>query len=219
MAKKNVFVSNNKEIKVGKGNIQFNTSSEEFRNKVQMFADGINAMNDKRLYFSDCIKTARRSLELYLKGTYVNSEEVAKKEAEIEGFKTAVSNITAEIMEKMPEYDAVDKNLFYAYRSYVLGEEDATTANTYKRAMMEWLDNGGIAPTNKGIDFIMSQMGVKKTSARVMCKNGGTTFTTNMSEKQYLDLVYRTVATMMYKVNALKPFTYEYVIEDKKANA
>ena len=51
-----------------------------------------------------------------------------------------------------------------------------------------------------------------------MCKNGGTIFTTAMSEKQYLDLVYRTVANIMYEKQILKPFKYDYVIEDKKAD-
>jgi hypothetical protein len=217
MSKKNVFTASEKVIGMNKGNLQFNTSTPEFRTKVQLFADGINAMNYKRLYFSDCIKTARHSLELYNKGTYIDGNVVAEKEAEIAKYQTAVREITAEIAEKMPTYDDTDKNLFYAYRTYVLGEEDVPSGNTYKRAMMEWLDNAGIAPTDKGITFIMSQMGVKKASAKTMCKNGGTIFTTNMTEKQYLDIVYRTIATMMYKANALKPFTYDYVIEDKKA--
>lgn len=217
MSKKNVFVASEKVIGMGKGNLQFNTSSEEFRNKVQLFADGINAMNDKALYYSDCVRTATHSLELYQKGSYVDSSVVEEKEKEIEAYREASRKIRAEIMEKMPTYDEVDKNLFYAYRSFINGEEDTTSGNTYKRAFMEWLDNGGIEPTDKGIKFIMSQMGVKKASAKTMCKNGGTTFTTNMGEKQYLELVYRTVATLMYKTNALKPFVYEYVIEDKKA--
>lgn len=219
MSKKNVFVASTKVIVNGKGNLQFNTSTEEFRTKVQLFADGINAMNDKRLYFSDCVKTATRSLELYLKGTYVDSAVVDSKNAEIEGYRTAVADITAKIMETMPEFDKVDKNLYYAYRTYVVGEEDVTSGNTYKRAFMEFLDNAGIVPTEKGITFIMAQMGVKKASAKTMCKNGGTVFTTAMSEKQYLDLVYRTLANLMYKANALKPFTYEYVIPEKKTTA
>lgn len=214
MSKKNVFVSNNKEITMGKGNIQFNTSEESFREKVQLFADGINAMNDKRLYFTDCIRTAQHSLELYLKGTYKASEVIAEKEAEIEKYREAVRDITAEIREKMPTYDEVDKNLFYAYRQYVDGDIEFSV---YARAFAEWLDNGGIVPTDKGIKFIADKIGVKKASAKQMCKNGGTVFTTAMSEKQYLELVYRVIATLMYKVNALKPFTYEYVIEDKKA--
>lgn len=214
MSNKKTFVSNEKNITIGKGNIQFNTSSENFRERVQLFSDGINAMNDKALYYSDCVKTATHSLELYQKGTYVDSNVVDEKLAEIEKYREANRAIRAEIMEKMPTYDEVDKNLFYAYRQYILGEVEYSV---YQRAFAEWLDNGGIAPTDKGIKFIASQIGVKKASAKTMCKNGGTVFTTSMSEKQYLDLVYRTVATLMYKVNALKPFKYEYVIEDKKS--
>lgn len=218
MSKKNVFVASHKVIGMGKGNIQFNTSSAEFREKVQLFADGINAMNDKALYYSDCVKTAQHSLDLYQKGSFVSSTVVEEKEAEIEAYREANRAIRAEIAEKMPTYDEADKNLFYAYRTYINGEENSASGNTYKRAFIEWLDNADITPTDKGIQYIMSQIGVKKASAKTMCKNGGTIFTTNMSEKQYLELVYRTVATLMYKVNALKKFEYEYVIEDKKAS-
>ena len=216
MAKKNVFEASTKVIVMEKGNLQFNTSAPEFREKVQLFADGINALNDKALQYADFIKTEKKALDNYLKGTYTNSTEIEAREKRIAELEEALSAIRVTILEKMPTYDAVDKNLFYAYRTYILGEEDSASANTYKRALMEWLDNGGIAPTEKGVNFIMSQMGVKKASAKTMCKNGGTVFTTNMSEKQYLDLVYRTVATMMYKANALKKYTYEYVIESKK---
>ena len=212
MSKKNIFVSNGLEITVGKGKIDLSSATPAFKSKVQLFADGINAMNDKRLYFSDCIKTAQHSLELYQKGTYVNSEVVAEKEAEIEKYREAVREITADIAEKMPEYDEVDKNLFYAYRQAIVGEiEDSV----YVRAFAEFLNNAGVVPTEKGIKFIASQIGVKKASAKTMCKNGGTIFTAAVSEKQYLDLVYRTIATMMYEKGILSKYTYEYVIPEK----
>lgn len=214
MAKKNVFITNAKEISIGKGKIDLATATAEFKTKVQLFADGINAMNDKALYYSDCVKTARHSLELYEKGTYVNSDVVAEKTAEIEKYQNAAREIRAEIFEKMPEFDKVDKNLYYAYRQYVNGEVDY---DTYVRAFAEWLDNAGVTPTNKGIDFIMSKIGVNKASARTMCKNGGTVFTNAKGEKQFLDLVFRVVADLMYAKSILRPFVYDYVIVDKKA--
>ena len=70
----------------------------------------------------------------------------------------------------------------------------------------------------KGIDFIMSKIGVNKASARAMCKNGGTVFTNAKGEKQFLDLVYRVVADLMTAKGLLTPYTYEYVIEDKKSS-
>lgn len=215
MAKKNVFITNAKEITIGKGKIDLSKANADFKNKVQLFADGINAMNDKALYYSDCVKTATHSLELYEKGTYVDSSVVDAKKAEIEKYRTAAKEIRAEIFEKMPEFDKVDKNLYYAYRQYVNGEVEYSV---YTRAFAEWLDNAEIAPTDKGIDFIMSKIGVNKASARAMCKNGGTVFTNAKGEKQFLDLVYRIVADLMYAKGILKAFKYEYVIEDKKGN-
>ena len=214
MSKKNVFVSNAKEITIGKGKIDLSKATTDFKGRVQLFADGINAMNDKALYYADCVKTARHSLELYEKGAYVDSAVVEEKTAEIEKYKTAVSEIRAEIMAKMPEFDKVDKNLYYAYRQFVNGEVEYSV---YTRAFAEWLDNAGVSPTDKGIDFIMSKIGVNKASARTMCKNGGTVFTNAKGEKQFLDLVYRIVADLMYAKQILKPFTYEYVIVDKKS--
>jgi hypothetical protein len=214
MAKKNVFITNAKEITIGNGKIDLSTACADFKTKVQLFADGINAMNDKALYYSDCVKTARHSLELYEKGTFVSDTVVAEKQAEIEKYQEAAKAIRAEIFEKMPEFDKVDKNLYYAYRQYVSGEVDFSI---YVRAFAEFLDNVGVAPTNKGIDFIMSKIGVNKASARTMCKNGGTVFTNAKGEKQFLDLVYRIIADLMYAKQILKPFKYDYVIEDKKA--
>ena len=216
MSKKNVFVASEKVIGLGRGNIDFFQSTQEFRTKVQMFADGINTLNDKACQYSDFIRTEQKALDNYLKGTYVDGSEVEAREKRIADLKEAYSAIRTEISEAMPTYDDMDKQLFYAYRTHILGEEDTTSANTYKRAMMEWLDNVGIVPTDKGINYIMSQIGAKKASAKAMCKNEGTVFTTNMSEKQFLELVYRVIATMMYKVGALKKYTYEYVIETKK---
>ena len=214
MSKKNIFVSNNKEITIGKGKVDLSTATAEFKEKVQLFADGINAMNDKALYYSDCVKTARHSLDLYLKGTYVDGSVVEEKEQEIKKYQDASAEIRAEIFAKMPEFDKVDKNLYYAYRQYVNNEVEFSV---YTRAFAEWLDNVNIAPTDKGIDFIMSKIGVNKASARTMCKNGGTVFTNAKGEKQFLDLVYRITADLMYAKQILKPFKYDYVIEDKKA--
>jgi hypothetical protein len=214
MSKKNIFVSNAKEITIGKGKLNLLKATPEFKDRVQLFADGINAMNDKALYYGDCAKTARHSLELYLKGTYIDSSVVAQKECEIAEYLDASAKIRAEIQAKMPEFDKVDKNLYYAYRQYANGEVDY---DVYVRAFAEWLDNAGIMPTDKGIDLITSKIGVNKASARTMCKNGGTVFTNAKGEKQFLDLVYRIVADLMYAKNILKPFVYEYTIEDKKA--
>lgn len=214
MSKKNVFITNAKEITITNGKIDLSKGSAEFKAKVQLFADGINAMNDKALYYGDCVRTARHSLELYEKGTYKDSRVIEEKTAEIEKYKTAVAEIRAEIQAKMPEFDKVDKNLYYAYRQYATGE---VGYDIYVRAFAEWLDNAGVTPTNKGIDFIMSKIGVNKASARTMCKNGGTVFTNAKGEKQFLDLVYRIVADLMYAKGILKPFTYEYEIVDRKS--
>jgi hypothetical protein len=215
MSKKNekVFVSNNKEITIGDGKIDLSTATAEFKEKVQMFADGINAMNEKAEYYKDCAKTAKHALELYLKGTYTNSAEIEAKEAEIERYKTASAEIRAELKAKMPEFDEVDKNLYYAYKQFAEGQVEY---KVYERAFAEWLDNAGIKPTKKGIPFILSQIGFNKASARAMCKNGGTRFVGGKSENPFLDMIYRIVATEMYNKKILRPFVYEYVIADKR---
>lgn len=212
--KKNIFVTNGKNITIGKGKIDLATANSAFKEKVQLFADGINKMNDKRLYYSDCVKTAKHSLDLYEKGTFVDGSVVEAKLAEIEQYKTAVADITADIKKAMPTYDDTDKNLFYAYREYVDGDIDHSR---YVRAWAEFLDNANVVPTDKGIEFLSAKIGTKKLGAKTMCKNGGTQFVGAMGEKQYLEMVYRVIAEAMYSKQILKPYKYEYVIEDKKA--
>lgn len=215
MSKKNVFVSNAKEITIGTGKIDLATATAEFKEKVQMFATGINALNDASLKFSECINTEKRALENYEKGAYVDSAEVERRQSVIADYTEKRDAARAELFAKMPEFDKVDKNLYYAYRQYVMGEVDMSV---YTRAFAEFLDNAGIAPATKGINFIMSKIGVNKASARAMCKNGGTVFTNAKGEKQFLDLVYRVIADLMTAKQILKPYVYEYVIVDKKAN-
>jgi hypothetical protein len=214
MSKKNIFITNGKDITIGKGKIDLSAATPEFKEKVQLFADGINKMNDKALYYSDCVRTATHSLELYEKGTYVDSSVVDSKKAEIEKYQKAAQDIRAEIQAKMPDFDKTDKNLYYAYRQYTQGEIEL---ETYVRAFAEFFDNAGVAPTSKGIDLIISKIGVNKASAKSMCKNGGKTFTNAKGEKQFLDLVYRVIADLMYAKGILKEYKYEYVIVDKKA--
>lgn len=215
MANKKTFTASTKTINFGNGKLQFNTSKEVFREKVQLFADGINKMNDQRLQYAEKINDTKAYLEnVVLKEREVSQAKVVEINAQIDSYKKAVADITADIAEKMPTYNDIDKNLFYAYRQYMLEEVEF---DVYKRAFAEWLDFAGVVPTNKGIEYIASKIGVKKASAKTMCKNGGKTFIANLGEKQYLDLVYRIVATMMYATNTLKPYTYEYVIEVKPA--
>ncbi len=216
MAKKNVFVSNAKEISIGTGKVDLATATAEFKEKVQMFATGINALNDASLKFSECINTEKKALENYEKGSYVDSAEVERRQALITEYTEKRDAVRSELFAKMPEFDKVDKNLYYAYRQYVTGE---VGIEIYTRAFAEFLDNAGVVPATKGINFIMSKIGVNKASARAMCKNGGTVFTNAKGEKQFLDLVYRVIADLMTAKQILKPYTYEYIIVDKKKNA
>lgn len=206
---KTKFEANGKVINFGDGKkLQFNTSLKSFRDRIQLFADGINKMNDKRNYYSDCINVVRNYIEVYKKGAEWSESVVNEKLAEIETYKTAVAEITADIQTAMPEWDKTDKNLYYAYRQYM---NDEIEYSVYERAFAEWLDNGGIVPTKKGIEVITNKIGVKKASAKTMCKNGGKKFTSELGVNQYLDLVYRVVCNMMYEANALKEYTYEYI--------
>ena len=216
MSKKNVFVASSKVIGMGQGNIDFFKSTVAFREKAQMFADGLNKLNDKSRQYKAVIEAEQKSLDFYLKSPMISSTEVEAREQRIADLEAELKVIKEAIREAMPTWDEFDDNLFYAYRTFILGEEDTTSANTYKRAMMEWLDANGMEPSDKGIKFITSQIGAKKASSTTLYKSGGKQFTDNMNKNQYLDMVYRVVAQMMYKVGALKEYTYEYVAETKK---
>ena len=218
MANKKTFTPSTKDIAKGNGNLQFNTSTPAFREKVQLFFDGIHKMNDQRRQYQDKINDTKSYLEnVVLKEREVSSSKVDEINAQIESYRQAVREITADILERMPTYNDVDKNLFYAYRQYI---NDECESSLYNRAFTEWLDAAGIVPTDKGISWIMEKIGVKKASSNDMIKSGGDKLVTNLNENTYLDLVYRIVAQMMRKNNLLTPYEYEYKIRVKaKANA
>lgn len=218
MANKKTFTPSTKEIAKGNGKLQFNTSKPEFRTKVQLFFDGIHKMNDQRRQYQDKINDTKAYLEnVVLKEREVSQAKVDEINAQIDAYRKAVADITADIAERMPTFNDIDKNLFYAYRQFVNDECDKSL---YNRAFTEWLDFAGIVPTDKGIDFIMSKIGVKKASSNTMIKSGGNKLTDNLAEKAYLDLVYRIVAETMKNSNLLTPYEYEYKIKEKtKANA
>ena len=213
MATKNIFRTNGKNINITtSGKLQFNTSTEFFRNKVQLFADGINKRNDKIRQIKEKLIATQAYLKVVEGETVVSSEKVDEVNAQIEKYKQAITDISTEIASIMPEYDSTDKNLFYAYRQYV---NDEICEKEYFRAVAEWLDNGGIAPTVEGIRYITKDIGKKKASSNEMIKSNGTKLTSNLLEKAFLDMFYRTVAQMMYKAKALKEYEYEYKLPEK----
>lgn len=216
MASKNTFVSNGKTFTLGDGKLDLSPATADFKNRVQMFGDGINKMNDKRNYYGDCLAIAKLALALYEKGAVVEGAVKAEKQAEIDRYQKAWEDISAEIKRAMPEFDKTDKNLYYAYRQYVRGEVEY---EVYQQAFAEWLDAAGIAPTTKGIEYFTTKIGVNKASAKAMYRNGGKTFVGEKGEKTFLDLVYRIMATLMYSKNVLREYTYEYKLPEKKKAA
>ena len=217
MASKNIFKTNGKNITITNGKLDLATATANFKEKVQLFTDGINSMIDRMSYYNDCITTEKHALELYEKGRVKDSSEIERMLANIEKYESEKSEVAKTIREAMPEYDDTDKNLFYAYRQFV---RDEISKEVYIRAFAEFLNENNITPADKGIELIMSRIGVKKASGKTTYKSGGTKFTDAMGEKQYLDIVYRIIGELMYEKSILRPFNYEYYVEKKaKTNA
>lgn len=201
-----MFVMTNDIISKGNGNLQFNTSTANFREKVQLIYDGIHKMNDKKEYYAECLKTAKKDLELYLKNPIVYSGVVEEKEKAIEDYKTAVSVITKDIRDNMPTYDGNDLNLYNAYVQFCNGE---IVEWVYNRAFMQWFFYNGIIPTDKGIAYVGMAFGLKPSKGKKLRQNQ-TQLTKAISDKAFYDLLYRRVGELMAKANCLKSYTYEY---------
>ena len=212
MANKNIFVSNGKTFNLGDGKLDLSPASADFKNRAQMFADGINKMNDKANYYRDLIGAEKLALALYEKGAVVEGAVKAAKQATIDTYQAAYDAIKAEIARAMPTWNATDENLYYAYRQYVRGEVEY---DIYEQAFAEWLDAAGIVPTRKGIEYFTTKIGVNKASAKTMYRNGGKNFVGEKGKATFLDLVYRLMATLMYSKNILREYTYEYKLPEK----
>lgn len=97
-------------------------------------------------------------------------------------------------------FDTFDKNLFATYKYYVFEKGNSKICELYIMAFAEWLSGANIKPAIKGIRYIIKQIDIIFSDIS----------TDEISEKQYLEIVYKVLAELMYKKNAIKKNTINW---------
>lgn len=96
-------------------------------------------------------------------------------------------------------FDDGDKNLFDAYKNYTSEKESSKICNSYIMAFAEWFNRANIRPAIKGIKHIIKQVDLIFNDISP----------DEISKNQYLEIVYKVLAEMMYQKNALKKKTIQ----------
>lgn len=206
--KKNMFIANSTIIDVAKGKMQWNTANADFRTAMQYRYDAAVKLADIRVQAQSDIKTVKGMIDFTMKQSYYSSTEIDGYNAKIDEIQKSVADATAEFNAKAPAETEADKNLYYAYKAYVLDEEDPMSANTYVRAFYEWADSIGVRPTLETFNFIAKKIGMKKLGAKAIVKANGEQFTGALSKTAFYGLFYAVIMECLKAQNLLKGYTF-----------
>lgn len=206
---KNIFIASVARIEVGHGKMQWNTANPEFRTAMQYRYDAAVQMADKRAQAQSDIKTIRGMIDFCEKSSRCDSREIDKYNAQIAEIEKNLADANAEFTKNAPVETEADKNLYYAYKAYVLDEEDPMSANTYTRAFYEWADSIGVRPTLETFNFIAKKIGMKKLGAKAIVKANGEQFTGALSKTAFYGLFYAVIMECLKAQNLLKSYTFE----------
>ena len=225
MKKNGTFIANNTMngiINVQRGKMQWNTGTPEFRTAMSHRYDALVQLSFLQKQANEDIKTLEKHIEFTKNQAMWSSTDVEKDEADIQKIQEAVASAKAEYKENTPVITEADENLYYAYKTYINGEEKVGSADTYVRAFYEWSASNGLNPTEETFKFIIKAMGKRKLSANAIAKNNGEKLTGELSPTAFFDLFYREIMQCMKAQNLLRSykFTNEYANElVKKAMA
>ena len=214
---KNIFTASTETIATATGKMQWNTATADFRTAMQFRFDGLCKLSDRRSQCADAIKALRDLIHFTEQQVPYTQETVDGYEAQILSLQAETKAIDEEIKNAAPELTAADKNLYYAYRAFMRGEEDATTANTYERAFYEWAHSNGVVPTAETFKFISGKIGVRKMGAKAVAKSKGDKLTDALTQTAFLDVFFRVVMEILKKSNLLKSYEFQYTAPEKKS--
>ena len=210
MANKNVFVASDKVLDIARGKMQWNTATEQFRKDMQFRFDAAVKLADAQAQAQDDIKTINGMISFTEKQAYYSSTDIDAYKAKIQTIKDGIVTMKAEFVANAPVVSDADKNLYYAYRTCMLGEEISTSANTYKRAFYEWADFNGMKPTEETFNYITKQIGKKSLGAKAIVKANGEKFTGELSPTAFYKLFYAVVMECLKAQNLLKGYKFSY---------
>lgn len=215
--KEKMFTASTIAIETANGKIQWNTSTPEFRAAMQFRYDGLMKLSDRRAVCSDAVAGLRKAIKATESLPYYSSETIDGYNAQIAALNAEVKAIDDEIRANTPAYTEIDENLYWAYRAYMRGTENAESGNTYERAFQEWCHANGIVPTTDTFKFITAKIGCRKLGAKAVVKSNGEELTDALTKNPYLDLFYRLVMQCMKKANCLRPYEFQYTAPEKNA--
>ena len=218
MAKKNVFVASDKVLDIVRGKMQWNTANEQFRKDMQYRYDAAVKLADAMAQAQDDIKTINGMIDFTMKQSYYSSTDIDNYNAKIQAIKDGIVSMKEQFAKDAPSVSDADKNLYVAYKAYVLDEEEVGSANTYVRAFYEWADFNGMKPSRETFDFINKKIGMKKLGAKAIVKANGEKFTGALSATAFYGLFYGVVMECLKAQNLLKgyEFNYKFPTKDSK---
>lgn len=201
------------EITLEKGKINFFSTSKEFTQAVDNYANAtckvacINkavkaSVAARRTLIEE--KLARASKETFVNQTNLDAE-IKTLNDEISAIQALASSKIAEINKTKMVIGDVDANLYCAYREY---KEGTLAKKEYIHAMAEWFVEHGVKPHIETINSIIADIGKKKASSTQLLKSQGKDFTAVYTKRSYIDLFYSTLADMMAKAGVIKPFDF-----------
>jgi hypothetical protein len=209
MSKATTFIASTTRIAVAHGKMNWNTAIPAFRTAMQYRYDAAVKIADKRTQAQADIKTIRGMIDFCEKSAVTDSREIEKYNAQIADIEKNLADANAEFIKNAPAETEAEKNLYYAYKAYVLGTEDEYSNNTYVRAFYEWADSIGVAPTLETFNFINKKIGMKKLSAKGIVKANGEKFTDALTKSAFYSLFWAVIMECLKSQNLLRGYTFE----------
>lgn len=215
MKKNATFTASTIEIEVAHGKIDWYAANQDFRTAMQYRYDAAVKIADLRTQTSTEIKTLRDHINYLEKSRVHSAEDVDKDNAEIDRLTEALKSAEKEFAENAPAITDADKNLYLAYRAYVLDEEDPTSPNTYERAFYEWAVSVGVKPTAESFRYITKKIGMRKLGAKAIVKAGGEKFTGALTANSFYGVFYAVILEILKERGLLRgyKFTCDYANE------
>ena len=197
--------------------VQFNTSTSEFREIVGEYWVAIVEM-------ADMTKIYKNNVEIFEKSVNAFREKLEKGVSLSESEKALFDSDKAKLDEYNKKWDTFRTNynartekcygiitdeLYKAYVSYIATQKKSG----YRSALKTWIGKYGIEVTDSLVDFLLSVIGARKTSANKKVTSKGKTLLTAHTRKSFNELFMHALSQLMVDKNCIKPENYTFVYE------
>ena len=205
---KKTFVATAMIIDTATGKMQFNTASADFRAAMQARYTVRCQYADMATQAQDDIQVIKRMIDYTKKQTYYSTDDLAKYEGQIEKIQAGLASAKEELEKAIPAISEPEENLYLAYKTWIEGEEDPRTSNTFCRAFYEWAQINGMRPTHETFEWYAKKIGAGSASNRAIVKNGGTKFTKALSKNAFFRIFFDITLDILVKQNLPRPYVF-----------